>query len=186
MSTTTLLILLLISCLWGRGFSFKVSSKYPQYKCLHALMEDNLETLQIPVKLKEMVAAMKNVPNDKLRYQQLLYLASQAAPLSDKYKVPENKVPGCLSTVYIHAEFDADEKIQFLGDSDSQLTKGLVAFLVKGLSGCSTEDIKFLSPSFLHVAGISQSLTPGRNNGLLNMLQLIKAKVASLKPSNMK
>ena len=44
------------------------------------------------------------------------------------------QVPGCLSTVHIHAT-EQDNKIFYVGDADAQMTKGLVAMLVNGLSG---------------------------------------------------
>lgn len=43
-------------------------------------------------------------------------------------------MPGCLSTVHIHAT-EQDNKIFYVGDADAQMTKGLVAMLVNGLSG---------------------------------------------------
>jgi BolA-like protein 1 len=130
----------------------------------------------LPPKLKSMVDKLKFVTDDKLRYQQLLFFASKAPAMPAALKTQENKVPGCLSSVFVHAEIDAQGCIQYIGDSDSQLTKGLVAMLVEGLSGSSSEVIQQVSPTFITEAGIAQSLTPGRNNGFLNMLQTMKKK----------
>lgn len=137
--------------------------------------------------LKRMTDAFASIGDDKLRYKQLLYMANQLPPLQfpEKVMVPKNKVPGCLSTVYIDGTCTYDTKrdeyvIDFVGDSDGLLTKGLVALLVRGLSKCTADEIDQVDPSFIREAKISQSLTPGRNNGFLNMLQVMKRKAREL------
>lgn len=142
-------------------------------------MQSTAVDLGLTPTLEKYVTDLRNINDDRLRYQQLLYLASKCEGMNDQLKIDQNKVPGCLSTVYVHAN-QTDGKIFFVGDSDALLTKGLVALLVNGLSGCTSEQIQNVKPEFIQHAGIGNSLTPGRNNGFLNMLKLMKTKAREL------
>ncbi|KAL7574150.1 hypothetical protein ACA910_014830 [Epithemia clementina (nom. ined.)] len=146
----------------------------------HANDQDDLG---LTPELQKMTTAFQTIGDDKLRYKQLLYMANQLAPLDDQFKIPQYKVIGCLSNVYITATARSNQNgnvddepplIDFAGDSDGLLTKGLVALLVRGLSGCTADQICAVNPQFIQTAGIQSSLTPGRNNGFLNMLQQMK------------
>jgi sulfur transfer protein SufE/stress-induced morphogen len=140
--------------------------------------------LGLTPELKKIADAFEAIGDDKLRYKQLLFMANQAKPMDPASQIPENQVPGCLSTVYVDGTAeqtdDGDYVINFVGDSDGLLTKGLVALLVRGLSGNSAEAIQKVDPAFIQKAGISTSLTPGRNNGFLNMLKVMKRKALEL------
>jgi len=98
--------------------------------------------------------------DERTRVQHLLAMAGALKPFKDFRKLSENKVPGCLSTVYVHAYLN-EGKVYFEGDSDAQLTKGLVALLIEGMSGCGAHEIQAVKPEFIKYAGIAASLTPG-------------------------
>jgi stress-induced morphogen/sulfur transfer protein SufE len=118
-------------------------------------------------------------------------MASKLPSVDDTVRIPENKVPGCLSAVYVDCtatlqvkeeveEEEEEEKkqwtVEYIGDSDGQLTKGLLALLIRGLNGHTPDEINAVNPTFVKYAKIAQSLTPGRNNGFLNMLNVMKQK----------
>jgi sulfur transfer protein SufE/stress-induced morphogen len=133
--------------------------------------------------LAKLTKAFESIGDDKLRYKQLLFMANQLQDLDASKQTPDNLVPGCLSTVYIDATVQDDNGVPLVyykGTSDGVLTKGLVAFLIRGLSGNTADEIKKVDPSFIHRAGITASLTPGRNNGFLNMLAVMKNKAVKL------
>mmetsp|Transcript_22280 Transcript_22280/g.66871 ORF Transcript_22280/g.66871 Transcript_22280/m.66871 type:complete len:267 (+) Transcript_22280:118-918(+) len=134
----------------------------------------------MPAGLDKICTALAGLPDDKYRYKQLLFWAQEAPDLAPEFKVDENKVPGCLSTVHVTADLDEDGLVVLRGDSDAQLTKGLVVLLVKGLTGASPAEVQNVDPAFIRDAGIAASLTPGRNNGFVNMLNVIKRKTAAL------
>jgi sulfur transfer protein SufE len=89
--------------------------------------------------LLKMTLAFRDIGDDKLRYKQLLYMATHQLPRlenPEQVMIAANKVPGCLSTVYIdgtatYSNEKQDYVVDFVGESDGLLTKGLVALLVR-------------------------------------------------------
>ena len=126
------------------------------------------DTENLPANLKKIVGAFQMVPDAMQRYKQLLFFAAKLKGFDEADRVDENKVPGCVSQVWVVPRIE-DGLVYFTADSDSQLTKGLAALLVRGLSGAEPREVLTLSPGFIDELGLRQSLTPSRNNGFLNM-----------------
>jgi len=129
----------------------------------------------LPDDLARIVERFQRHSDPKRRYEQLLWYAKRLPEFPDTDKVAENKVPGCVSQVYITAQL-AEGKVSFQGDSDSQLVKGLVALLVEGLSGLTPTEVTSVSPDFIQDTGLNVSLTPSRANGFYNIFQMMKKK----------
>jgi sulfur transfer protein SufE len=125
----------------------------------------------LPASLQKIVGAFQIVPDPMARYKQLLFYAAKLPPMAADDHTPGNKVEGCVSQVWVKPELRADGRVYWTADSDSQLTKGLAALLVLGLSGCTPAEILSVQPGFIELLGLKQSLTPSRNNGFLNMLK---------------
>eukprot|EP01018_Ginkgo_biloba_P014932 Gb_12172 [translate_table: standard] len=155
-----------------RKLSIPAVSHAQRILCLQAVEE-------LPPKLQNIVKLFEAVQEPRAKYEQLLHYGKKLNPLGKEFQTMENKVEGCVSQVWVRAILDGN-KVFYEADSDSVLTKGLAALLVEGLSGCSPADILKVSPDFIQMLGLKQSLTPSRNNGFLNMLKLMQKKALQL------
>ena len=136
------------------------------------------ETL-LPTKLAKIVERFKRRSNPKQKYEQLLWYAKKLPEMPESGKTPENKVNGCVSQVYIDARLQ-EGKVLYQGDSDAQLVKGLVAFLIEGLNELPPENIVKLQPDFIEETGLQVSLTPSRANGFYNIFKMMQKKALEL------
>lgn len=141
-------------------------------------MSSTLDSL--PPALAKIVQRFQRASEPKRRYEQLIWYAQKLNEFPEADKVPENKVPGCVSQVYVTASLD-DGKVAFQGDSDSQLTKGLVGLLVEGLNGLTPTEIVQLTPDFIQATGLNVSLTPSRANGFYNIFKTMQKKALECK-----
>jgi cysteine desulfuration protein SufE len=102
------------------------------------------------------------------KYQKIIEFGRQLPRLSEIYKIPENIVKGCQSTVHLRSYW-LDQGIIFEAESDALISAGLAAILLKVYSGESPETILKCPPTYLEELGISASLTPSRANGLYSI-----------------
>ncbi|NJL37677.1 MAG: SufE family protein [Leptolyngbyaceae cyanobacterium RM2_2_4] len=129
----------------------------------------------LPTSLERIVQRFQQIMEPKRRYEYLLYFAKRLPPFPDEQKVAAHRVPSCVSQVYVTASLQQG-KASFQGDSDSQLTKGLVGLLVEGLNGLTPAEIMQLKPDFIQQTGLDISLTPSRANGFYNIFQTMQQK----------
>ena len=132
-----------------------------------------------PAQLDKLVKRFARISEPKRRYEQLLWYAKKLEALPEEDKLPENKVPGCVSQVYITADL-SDDKVSFHGDSDAQITKGLLAMLITALDGLSPSEIVQLTPDFIKETQLDVSLTPSRANGFYNIFKTMQKKALLL------
>lgn len=134
----------------------------------------------MPAALADIVQSFASVPDTKLRYQQLLFFARELPPMDAALKTPENLVSGCQSVVHVDVAIDHAGRVGLQADSDAQLTKGLVALIVRGFTGAQPAEVLATDDDFLAASGLAVALTPARNNGFANALGLVKQKLRAL------
>ncbi len=108
------------------------------------------------------------------KYNYLIELSSDLDPLPDSSKTPEHLIEGCQSRVWIDAELRGD-KIHFSADSDAIITKGIIALLIKVMSGRTPQKAAKMELYFIDEIGLSENLSPTRSNGLLSMIKQMRA-----------
>lgn len=108
------------------------------------------------------------------KYEYIIELGQKLPELDEKYKVEENKIKGCQSSVWLHAH-EKDGRIIFEADSDSTFVKGEIALLINVLSNQRPEDIVNANLGFLDAIGLRQHIAVTRANGLANMIKQMKA-----------
>ena len=107
------------------------------------------------------------------KYEYLIDLGKELAPIDKKYKTEDNLIKGCQSRVWLHAEY-TDGRIIYTADSDAIMTKGIVAILINVLSGQTPSEISTAKLDFINEIGLKEQLSPTRANGLVSMIKQMK------------
>ena len=116
------------------------------------------------------------------RYRYVIELGRALPPLDEAFKTDATKVRGCASQVWLVSRAgrrpDGARTLDFRGDSDAHIVKGLIAILLAAIEGKSIEELAGcdLQAEFAAL-GLQEHLTPQRSNGLASMIARIKADV---------
>lgn len=108
------------------------------------------------------------------KYQMLIDLGNELEELDAKYKTEQNLIEGCQSRVWLQCDME-DGKLVFTADSDALITKGIIALLIRVISGHTPQEIIDSDLYFIDRIGLRQHLSPTRSNGLLSMVKQIKS-----------
>lgn len=113
------------------------------------------------------------------RYRHVIELGRELPGLPAADHIPENKVQGCASQVWITSTVSGpsdDPVLSFLGDSDALIVKGLIAIAFMIYSGKTARQILATDAGeILGKLGLSGHLTQQRSNGFASMIRRIKS-----------
>ena len=121
---------------------------------------------------KDLKLAKKQSKNTDKLFAVIEKLAN-GEPLEEKYKTEQNLIEGCQSRVWLQAD-EVDGKIVFKAESDALIVKGIIALLIKVLSGHTPDEILNTDLYFIDKIGLKEHLSPTRSNGLLSMVKQIR------------
>ena len=117
------------------------------------------------------------------KYEYLIDIGKKLPALDTKYTTDDFLVKGCQSKVWLHA-FEKDGNIFFEADSNTAITKGIIALLVRVLSGQKATDIISAPLLFIDRTNLRSHLSSQRSNGLTAMIQRMKAYAHTFSTSN--
>ncbi len=115
------------------------------------------------------------------RYKYLIDLGQQMEALSPAEQIDANKVRGCASQVWLVFDENDPAKLQFRGASDAHIVSGLVALLIALYSGLDKQAALAIdAKAELAKLDLQDHITPQRSNGLISMIQKIRAHAEAL------
>lgn len=122
----------------------------------------------------EVIREFETLTDWEDRYKRIIDMGRRLPDMTEDLKTEDNKVKGCQSQVWLHAELDKQGHMHIHGDSDAMIVKGLVALVLRIYSDAEPADILQSPPEFLRALGFEGNLSPSRANGLHSMLKQIR------------
>lgn len=129
--------------------------------------------MPIPTLFAELLEEFSSFSDPKERFAFLLELSEELPLFPEGERTAENKISGCASNAWLSTH-QKEGRLFFSGDADGQISKGVIAFLVLGLSGATPQEILSLPKELLEESGLLASLSPSRSHGALSMLRKIQ------------
>jgi len=107
------------------------------------------------------------------RYQYIVDLGNSLSDFPPEEETDTNLIEGCQSKVWIIASY-RDGKVYFKAKSDAIIVKGIVALLIRVLSGRTPDEILENELFFIDKIGLTEHLSPTRSNGLVSMVKRMR------------
>ncbi|ATN33537.1 cysteine desufuration protein SufE [Rhizobium sp. ACO-34A] len=131
--------------------------------------------------LQQMIDDFAYLDDWEDRYRYVIELGKALPDLPETEKTAENKVKGCASQVWLSTRVHGgdDPVIDFSGDSDAHIVRGLVAIVLAAYSGKHASEIAKLDAiELFSQIGLIEHLSAQRANGLRSMIQRIREEAA--------
>lgn len=108
------------------------------------------------------------------KYEHIIELGRELPIIDDTHKTDDSLIRGCQSRVWLHADTDTTGNVVFTADSDAIITKGMIALMIRVLSGSRPDEIASADLHFVKDIGLFEHLSPTRSNGLASMIKQMK------------
>ena len=119
-------------------------------------------------KQEEMKELFSGCRNAEEKYERIIELGRKQGKLDSQYRIPQNRVDGCQSIMYLHTSL-SDGLMRFEAESEALISQGLATLLIMVYSGEAPEVVLKCPPTYLEELDIASSLTPNRANGLYSL-----------------
>lgn len=107
------------------------------------------------------------------KYDYLISLAETLPAIDTAHRTEQYLISGCQSRVWVDARLE-EGKIYYTADSDAIITKGIIALLIRVMSGRTPQEVLDTELYFIDAIGLQSNLSPTRANGLLSMIKQMR------------
>ncbi|MFP4125435.1 MAG: SufE family protein [Alphaproteobacteria bacterium] len=115
---------------------------------------------------------------EKIDY--VMDLGKTLPPFPEEARTEANRVHGCQSQVWMDARIDPETgRLRLVADSDAILVKGLIGLLLRLYDDRPPREIVDNPPEVFERIGLGRHLTPGRANGLHEMIRRVRELAAA-------
>jgi cysteine desulfuration protein SufE len=121
----------------------------------------------------EIVAEFELFDDPMDKYEHIIEEGKKLPPIEERFRTDEFLVKGCQSKVWLGARKEGD-LLFFEADSNTSITKGIVALLLRVLSGQKPQDILDSNLDFISRTSLRSHLSSQRANGLSSMILKIR------------
>ena len=133
--------------------------------------------MSIDTELDELVEEFDLLGDWEERYRHIIDLGRGLEPLGEAERGETNRVRGCASQVWL----EGDGRLRFRGDSDAHIVRGLIAVVLRLLSGREPAEItRFDARAAFARLGLAGALSTQRSNGLASMVERIRRDAAQV------
>jgi cysteine desulfuration protein SufE len=109
------------------------------------------------------------------RYAYLIELGEKLPGLDERHRTEQNRVQGCMSQVWVTAVHQSDGRVDFVGDCDTAIIKGILAVLIELMSGLTPDEIESLDlESLFDALQLRENLSPSRHFGVYAIVERMK------------
>lgn len=129
--------------------------------------------MSIADRKQEILEELELFPEWTERYEYLVNIGRRLPPMPEGSRTNENVIEGCQARVWLDASFE-NGKVHYVADSNSQITKGMIALFIRLLNDESPDEIVTADLSFLAETGLKEHLVSMRANALNLMVKNMK------------
>jgi|TARA_Y100000385_G_C13075724_1_gene631331 cysteine desulfuration protein SufE len=129
--------------------------------------------MSIAVKQLELLDELGLFQDWTERYEYVIGLGKKLPVMHEEKHTQDRLIKGCQSQVWLDAGFE-DGVMHYQADSDSLITKGMIALFVRVLDGEKPDAILQADMSFIDKTGLKEHLAPTRANALNLMATQMK------------
>ncbi|NWK56683.1 SufE family protein [Verrucomicrobiaceae bacterium N1E253] len=129
--------------------------------------------MSIEAKTQELLEELGFFQDWTERYEYVIGLGKQLSAMPQDQQTSDKLIKGCQSQVWLDASY-TDGRMQYRADSDSLITKGMIALFIRVLDGETPDAILQADMGFIDQTGLKEHLAPTRANALNLMATQMK------------